>query len=84
MSSQAAIVKGAVLRGLEGIRPVSVIAKRHYGWAWGEEFRPGIDKEADSYIDSFTDRKMCRGRMHWVVRKVWHERLVTHAPRQRC
>ncbi|KIX10397.1 uncharacterized protein Z518_01479 [Rhinocladiella mackenziei CBS 650.93] len=66
---QAAIVKGAVLRGLEGVRPISIIAKRHYGWCWGEPFREGIDDENDAYIDEFDQRKYCADRMHWTVSK---------------
>jgi hypothetical protein len=68
--SQSAIVRGAALRGLEGTRPDVVIAKRHYGWCWDEDFREGVDDEANSYVDKFDGRKRCRGRMHWVISKV--------------
>lgn len=69
-SSQAAIVKGAALRGLEGIRPTNTIARYHYGWAWAEPFRDGIDNEEHSYIDDFSNMKMCSQRMHWPIKKV--------------
>ncbi|EHY53392.1 hypothetical protein HRR83_003599 [Exophiala dermatitidis] len=66
---QAAIVMGAALRGLEGIRPTSIIAKRHYGWSMSMRFREGIDDEANAYLSIFDDEKRCRGRMHWAVEK---------------
>ncbi|OCT47560.1 Hsp70 family protein [Cladophialophora carrionii] len=66
---QAAIVKGAALRGLEGIRPQAIIARRNYGWSWGEAFREGIDDEANAYTHKFDGRKMCKGKMHWAVLK---------------
>ncbi|KAK5090422.1 hypothetical protein LTR05_000594 [Lithohypha guttulata] len=65
---QAAIVKGAVLRGLEGIRPTTIVAKRSYGWSWGCAFREGIDDEEDAYHDIYTGHKLCT-RMHWTVTK---------------
>jgi hypothetical protein len=65
--SQAAIVKGAALRGLEGLKPSITIATRHYGWSVGIRFREGIDDEKNSYIDQFDNLKRCRGRMKWVI-----------------
>jgi hypothetical protein len=69
-SSQAAIVKGAALRGLEGVRPTNTIARYHYGWSWALPFRDGIDDEEHSYICGFSNVKLCSGRMHWPIRKV--------------
>ncbi|KAL2404054.1 hypothetical protein ABEF95_005446 [Exophiala dermatitidis] len=66
---QAAIVLGAALRGLEGIRPTSVIAKGHYGWSTSMRFREGIDHEANAFLHDFDDEKYCRGRMGWAVAK---------------
>jgi hypothetical protein len=68
--SQAAILKGAALRGLEGLRPTVTIATRHYGWSWHTAFREGVDDEKDSYIDEYDGNKMCRGRMCWPVNMV--------------
>ncbi|KAK2733112.1 hypothetical protein FQN57_002304 [Myotisia sp. PD_48] len=66
---QAAIVKGACLRGLEGLKPVITYSRAHYGWSWGKRFRPGIDPESNAYPDPFSGDKMCRGRMEWAVKK---------------
>jgi len=67
---QAAIVQGAALRGLEGLRPMTRRCRRHYGFTLGLTFRYGIDSEAHSYIDSFTNEKMVRGIMKWMIAKV--------------
>jgi hypothetical protein len=69
-NSQAAIVKGAALRGLEGLKPTTTISRRHYGWSWDEPFREGIDDEKNGYIDVYNGEKMCRGKMHWPIKKV--------------
>ncbi|EZF96900.1 hypothetical protein H113_03002 [Trichophyton rubrum MR1459] len=66
---QAAIVKGACLRGLEGLKPVITHSRAHYGWSWGKRFRKGIDPEANAYTDPLTGEKMCSGRMEWVIPK---------------
>jgi hypothetical protein len=68
--SQAAIVRGAVLRGLEGSQPSIKYCRFHYGWRWSLPFREGIDSEENAFTDPFDKRKVCRGRMEWVVSKV--------------
>jgi hypothetical protein len=68
--SQAAIVRGAVLRGLEGTQPSIKYCRFHYGWSWGFPFREGIDSEQNAYIEPFHKTKLCSGRMKWVVSKV--------------
>lgn len=75
-NSQAAIVKGACLRGLEGLKPVITHSRAHYGWSWGKRFRKGIDPEANAYTDPLTGEKMCSGRMEWVIPKVCIQRLI--------
>jgi hypothetical protein len=65
--SQAAIVKGAALRGLEGLKPSITIATRHYGWSIAIRFREGIDDEKNSHFDNFDSSKRCLGRMEWVI-----------------
>ncbi|KAK7514991.1 hypothetical protein IWZ03DRAFT_443731 [Phyllosticta citriasiana] len=67
--SQAAVVRGAAIRGLEGIRPVTRLARRHYGYSVCMPFRRGVDPEDKSYIDRFDGRKMCRDRIDWPVSK---------------
>jgi hypothetical protein len=74
-SSQSAVVRGAALRGLEGIAPRMKQARRHYGVALGMPFREGKDPEEKAYIREFDDEKYCNGRMKWLISKVcnqWH------------
>ncbi|KAL2819288.1 hypothetical protein BDW59DRAFT_151587 [Aspergillus cavernicola] len=66
---QAAIVQGAALRGLEGLQSTTKRCRRHYGFSIHGTFRPGIDKEADSYWDTYTDTKMVQGIMKWAITK---------------
>ncbi|KAK6828704.1 hypothetical protein RU639_003752 [Aspergillus parasiticus] len=68
-SPQAAIVQGAALRGLEGLRSTTKRCRRHYGFEWGISFRDGIDDEADSFIHSYTGEKMVSGIMKWMIAK---------------
>jgi hypothetical protein len=68
--SQSAVVRGAALRGLEGIAPRVKHARRHYGISLGMPFRAGIDPEESAYLDSLDDSKLCRGRMQWLISKV--------------
>ncbi|KAK8212751.1 hypothetical protein IWZ01DRAFT_541403 [Phyllosticta capitalensis] len=67
--SQAAIVKGAALRGLEDLKPMSRIARRHYGFECAEAFREGIDPEHLSRIDDWSGEKYCDDRMTWGIHK---------------
>ncbi|KAL2201124.1 hypothetical protein P885DRAFT_25997 [Corynascus similis CBS 632.67] len=64
---QAAVVRGAAIRGLEGTMPRTLICRRHYGLKGGLPFRPGIDDEKHAYI-SWGDT-YCSGRMDWLVQK---------------
>ncbi|KAM0183762.1 hypothetical protein ACHAPF_000206 [Botrytis cinerea] len=48
---QSAVVRGAALRGLEGIAPRVKHLRRHYGISLDKSFREGIDPEEDSYVD---------------------------------
>ncbi|KAF7896081.1 hypothetical protein EAF00_006096 [Botryotinia globosa] len=66
---QSAVVRGAALRGLEGIAPRAKQLRRHYGICLGLPFREGIDSEEDSYIDPWNDEKMCGQRMRWLILK---------------
>lgn len=68
--SQAAVVRGAALRGLEGTAPTIKQCRHHYGFVWAIGFRPGIDKEENAYIDDFGGKKYVRGIMNWVIKKV--------------
>lgn len=68
--SQAAIVRGAALRGLSDIAPNRKRCRRHYGVAYSATFREGIDPESDVKYDSWNGRKQCNSRMDWQVKKV--------------
>src|ERR1700744_6030827 len=61
--SQEAIVKGAALRGLIGLKPNKRLARRHYGHAISSKFRDGIDDEAHSYWCKFDRIKYCSNRL---------------------
>ncbi len=59
---QSAVVRGAALRGLEGIAPRM---KRGLSCA----FRQGTDPEELAYIDDFDNSKLCSGRIEWMIAK---------------
>ncbi|KAF3480439.1 heat shock 70 kDa protein 12A [Arthroderma uncinatum] len=65
---QAAIVKGAALRGLDGLRPITRRCRRHYGFSCGKPFRKGEDMEHTAYKRVFDGCKYSRGRMEWMVK----------------
>jgi len=64
-----AVVRGAVMRGLEGemvrIRKVT----RNYGNSYNEPFIKGFHPKRDAYIDHHDGTRMCRGRMQWCISK---------------
>jgi hypothetical protein len=66
---QATIVKGAALRGLEGIKPTKKRCRRHYGFRIAEKFREGIDPEEDAFRDEFDGTKYCSGMTRWQITK---------------
>ena len=74
MYRQAAIVQGAVLRGLNDLAPKTKQARRHYGVGVGMPFRAGVDNEKDSYICNIYNAKYCRYRVDWAIAKV--DRMV--------
>ncbi|KAI1990676.1 hypothetical protein LOZ53_003137 [Ophidiomyces ophidiicola] len=66
---QAAIVKGAVLRGLEGVRPTTRRCRRHYGFCYVARFRKGVDDEAKATFCEFYGTKFGPPRMNWMIEK---------------
>ncbi|KAK7607931.1 hsp70-like protein [Phyllosticta paracitricarpa] len=66
---QAAIMTGAVIRGLLGLEPAIRIARLHYGFCCSASFREGIDLERDAWIDQSDGEKMAYSRIDWVVNK---------------
>jgi len=68
-SCQAAVVKGAALRGLLGQGSDSTQCRRYYGFSAAHVFESG-DDESSSFVCQFTKRKFCSGKMDWMVHKV--------------
>jgi len=67
--SQAAILRGAALRGLEGLAPGIKYVRRHYGVGLSMPFREGIDPEHLRYTEYARNEDYCRGRMTWIISK---------------
>jgi hypothetical protein len=67
--SQAAVVRGAALRGLEGLAPRIKHARRHYGMAVFLPFRENIDPKDRSFVWNLDNVKYCLGRMEWLISK---------------
>lgn len=74
--SQAAVVRGAALRGLEGLAPRIKHARRHYGIDLSMNFRESVDPESRSYLSKLDNRKLCSGRMRWFISKACNAPLV--------
>jgi hypothetical protein len=74
-SSQAAVVRGAALRGLEGLAPRIKHARKHYGMSVSCPFRENIDPEDCSFLWNMDNVKYCSGRMKWLISK------ASNAPR---
>ncbi|KAF1844825.1 actin-like ATPase domain-containing protein [Cucurbitaria berberidis CBS 394.84] len=66
---QAAIARGAALRGLDSVAPIRRRSRRHYGLVSTDAFREGIDPESSSEIDMWTGDKRCTARMYWAIAK---------------
>lgn len=77
---QAAVVRGAAIRGLEGTMPSKLICRRHYGFTWGLPFRPGIDDERHAYqgFDLGFGSKYCAGHMNWIIGKGYEVTTSTY------
>jgi hypothetical protein len=73
--SQAAVVRGAALRGLEGLAPRIMHARRHYGMSVSRPFLENIDPEDRSFLWHMDKAKYCSGRMKWLISK------ASNAPR---
>ncbi|EEP75420.1 conserved hypothetical protein [Uncinocarpus reesii 1704] len=67
---QTAIVRGAALRGLEGLRSITKRCRRHYGYSWAVPFRANEHKEPESFIDPWSGLKLASGMMKWMIAKV--------------
>jgi hypothetical protein len=69
-------VRGAALRGLEGIAPRVKRLRRHYGVVLCHPFREGVDPESNSFISPWDNTKRCKNTMHWFISKVCY--LIDH------
>ncbi|KAH8650615.1 Hsp70 family protein-like protein [Tricladium varicosporioides] len=66
---QSAVVRGAALRGLEGIAPRMKQSRRHYGIGLSLPFREGRDPEEKAFLSRFNNMKYCRHRVKWLISK---------------
>jgi hypothetical protein len=73
--SQSAVVRGAALRGLEGIAPRMKHVRRHYGIELSMPFREGIDPEKKHFFNRMDNTKRCN-RMEWLISKASNQRAV--------
>ncbi|KAI5788706.1 hypothetical protein FPQ18DRAFT_343143 [Pyronema domesticum] len=69
-----AVVKGAVIRGLEKAmgQPsgnVVRLARRHYGTPMSTYFMEGVHNPDDAYTDPLTGKKMARNQISWFINK---------------
>jgi hypothetical protein len=68
--SQSAVLRGAALRGLEGLAPRIKHSRRHYGISASYPFRENIDPEDHAFLWYTDNSKYCSGRMKWLISKV--------------
>ncbi|KAF9641714.1 hypothetical protein BFW01_g1697 [Lasiodiplodia theobromae] len=77
---QAAVVRGAAIRGLEGLKPKSRIARRHYGYGVSKRFVEGVHDERRSFIHRYHNEKYCDDLVSWKIRKGQSIDATTKAP----
>ncbi|KAK0726065.1 hypothetical protein B0H67DRAFT_480099 [Lasiosphaeris hirsuta] len=68
----SAVARGAVCRGLEGGANDLIavrLARKHYGTAAAEPFRPSVHHPDDMIISEITGRKLARGQMTWLCER---------------
>ena len=66
---QAAIVKGAALRGLGDIKPSRRRARRHYGFQVSRPFIEGVHPQRLSFLEQWTGLKYCSSLFAWKINK---------------
>ncbi|KAK4950848.1 hypothetical protein LTR10_010841 [Elasticomyces elasticus] len=70
VNAWTAVVRGAVLRGLEGAEMVtSRKARRYYGVSFQEQFDPKEHPTSCRKWDKYGDRWVATRRMEWVIKK---------------
>ncbi|GME48972.1 actin-like ATPase domain-containing protein [Neofusicoccum parvum] len=78
MYAWTAVVRGAVLRGLEGSMVVSRRSRCHYGTSYATVFDEAKHSVAERYWSPLWERWMVSDRMQWHIRK--DEQLSDSAP----
>ncbi|KAG0124762.1 hypothetical protein HOY82DRAFT_617537 [Tuber indicum] len=64
----SAVVRGAVLHGLEGIVHTRKL-KQHYGVIIAKRFEAGVHDEEDSFVDPYYGTKYTRDNVEWLATK---------------
>ena len=67
---QLAIVRGAAICGLGGLKVKSRRCRRHYGFQLDLPYDPNLDDSRHKYENKFDGRILSRGTMVWKVKKV--------------
>lgn len=77
-----AVVRGAVLRGLEGNMVISRKARMHYGTSYATVFDEEKHSVSERYWSPLWERWMVSDRMQWHIAKVrsWHPVFSPHLP----
>ena len=75
--ASTAIVRGAVLKGLEpkaGPSKTEVFrrARRSYGVPTSKQFIPGIHNPEDMFVDPDSGQQLARNQVSWFIKKVGH------------
>jgi hypothetical protein len=67
---QAAIVRGAAIRGLGDIKPMSRRSRRHYGFQLDRRYDPNLDAGRERYVNLFDRSERTRGTIVWSIKIV--------------
>jgi hypothetical protein len=78
MYAWTAVVRGAVLRGLEGSMVVSRRSRWHYGTSYATVFDEAKHPISDRYWSPLWERWMVSDRMQWHIAKVRLSLAYTH------
>jgi molecular chaperone DnaK (HSP70) len=71
VNAWTAVVRGAVLRGLEGSMVVSRKARMHYGTSYATVYDEDKHQVSERYWSPLWERWMVSDRMQWHITKVW-------------
>src|SRR3954447_24656864 len=77
MYAWTAVVRGAVIRGLEGSMVVSRRSRWHYGTSYATVFDEDRHPVSDRYWSPLWERWMVSDRMQWHIAKVIVARVLT-------